>query len=414
MNPQIPDKGALRTQYEADYDSCQNVMRSLTGYLETLLGNLQSHLTIYGRVKSFESFYKKYIRYLRNDNNKDGKLKIPDEIGIRVICPFLEDIETVEKIIQDNFEILEVETKGSSYSFKEFGYESHHILISIPACIGDRYLKSNGNKWSGEVAEIQVRTILQDAWAEVEHELVYKTEFSPFGNPMKRKLAAINASLSLFDTIFQEIRSYQNQLNTQLGKRRNNFYKQIENSMDTLILPVEDEKESANKIIEKQVVESGASVDDILLNALYAHNKGKFGLAEFFYSEILTMHPDTNVKSVIYKHRGMAKFAQSKYDEAILDFKSSLEINPQNYPCEYYMGVVYSCQKEYLAAIDNFTRSLEINPYQKYCLYRRAQSFYKLDDYTAALSDCEAAIRLDCDFKEASRLKKLLLDKLAM
>jgi putative GTP pyrophosphokinase len=55
------------------------------------------------------------------------------------------------------------------------------------------------------VCEVQVRTILQDAWAEVEHELVYKAEFTPFDEPMKRKLAALNANLTLSDMLFQEI-----------------------------------------------------------------------------------------------------------------------------------------------------------------------------------------------------------------
>jgi len=71
--------------------------------------------------------------------------------------------------------------------------------------------------------EIQVRTILQDAWAEVEHELIYKSKFLPFDQPLKRKMAALNANLTLSDIIFQEIREYQRQLNQELEKRRRQF-----------------------------------------------------------------------------------------------------------------------------------------------------------------------------------------------
>ena len=78
------------------------------------------------------------------------------------------------------------------------------------------------------VCEIQIRTILQDAWAEVEHELVYKSEFSPFDLPLRRKLASTNASLSLADIIFQEIRDYQTKLQREVDERRASFYEQAD------------------------------------------------------------------------------------------------------------------------------------------------------------------------------------------
>ena len=80
--------------------------------------------------------------------------------------------------------------------------------------------------------EVQLRTILQEAWAEVEHELVYKAEFTPFDEPMKRKLAALNANLSLSDIIFQEILDYQRRLTSELERRRSAFYGKIEDVMD--------------------------------------------------------------------------------------------------------------------------------------------------------------------------------------
>ena len=63
------------------------------------------------------------------------------------------------------------------------------------------------------VVEVQVRTILQDAWAEVEHELIYKSHFRfPNSDSIRKKLAAVNASLSLADMIFQEIRDAQKEM----------------------------------------------------------------------------------------------------------------------------------------------------------------------------------------------------------
>ena len=104
--------------------------------------------------------------------------------------------------------MLDVERKGSERSFREFGYESIHLLVELP-----EDLREEARGFDRPAFEVQLRTILQEAWAEVEHELVYKAEFTPFDEPMKRKLAALNANLSLSDIIFQEILDYQRRLN---------------------------------------------------------------------------------------------------------------------------------------------------------------------------------------------------------
>ncbi|MDR2864216.1 MAG: (p)ppGpp synthetase [Spirochaetaceae bacterium] len=404
----IPDQSVLQSDYQANYEWRVKISKELEKFLEKSLSGLPSNLTIKSRVKSFKSFYKKYLRYMRE--SQSGIVKIPDEIGVRIICPFLEDINAAEEVIRETFTVLEVEKKGDGYSFKEFGYESHHILVRIPNSICEKYPKPGECDFSGEVAEIQIRTILQEAWAEVEHEFVYKAEFTPFGGPMKRKLAAINASLSLADTIFQEFRTHQRQLNIQLEKRRTNFYQKIEDSMDSFL--VENEEKKKESVYPVRPLDQG-SVDDLLLNALFAHNKGFFEQAESFYSKILSREIDEKVKAVIYKHRGMANFAQSKYEESISDFKEALKRDPTVYACAYYMGVVYSCLKDYFTAIEAFSRSLEINPHQKYCLFRRAQAYYHINDYPAALSDCESALALDGNFESVKKFKPLLLEKLA-
>jgi putative GTP pyrophosphokinase len=291
-------------------------------------------------------------------------------MGIRIVCPFIEDIAIVEERIQQRFEVVEVEQKGH-YTFKEFGYESMHLLIKIPADI----IAKRGAV-DCDVAEIQIRTILQDAWAEVEHELVYKAEFTPFDAPMKRKLAAVNASLSLADIIFQEIRTYQRQLNGQLGKRRESFFQKIEESTDALLFadgPVKkaDDAEAVIPIAQP----ASSSIDDLLLNALYAHNKNRFDDAVSLYSRILELKPDKAICSLIYKHRGMANFACSRYQDAIDDFSHALELDAQSYKVAYYRGVVRSVLKQYAEAIDDFTKALDINPYQAFCLFRRGQAY---------------------------------------
>jgi putative GTP pyrophosphokinase len=360
-----------------------------------------------GRAKDFESFFKKYIRLLKNNPPNSGPPCITDLLGMRIVCPFIEDLVGVEELIKKTFEVIEVERKGSQYNFKEFGYESTHLLIKIP-----RDILKKREKIDSEVAEIQIRTILQNAWAEVEHELVYKAEFTPFDDPMKRKLAAVNASLSLADIIFQEIRSYQRQLNGELGKRRETFFQKIEESTDALLFSTESpvRREPSCHAVSL----SNESIDDLLLNALYAHNKNQFDEAIAFYSHILELNPNNTVSSLIFKHRGMANFAQSKYHDAIDDFSHALDLDGESYKAAYYRGVVRAVLKQYSDAIDDFTLSLKINPYQSFCLFRRSQAYYHIEDYPQALADCEASLALDPNSDAVQKLRQMLLEKLKM
>jgi putative GTP pyrophosphokinase len=402
----LPDQNVLRRTYEQYSGLRSLVVKDLELRIEKVVSALPSHPTVKGRSKEFDSFFKKYIRLLKNSPNS-GPPGITDLIGIRIVCPFIEDLAGVEELIKKTFAVIEVERKGPRNNFKEFGYESTHLLIQIPPDLLEKY-----KPLDSEVAEIQIRTILQNAWAEVEHELVYKAEFTPFDDPMKRKLAAVNASLSLADIIFQEIRSYQRQLNGELGKRRETFFQKIEESTDALLFPTESPVQRESPFHAGPL--SNESIDDLLLQALYAHNKNQFDEAIAIYSRILELNPGNTVSALIFKHRGMANFAQSQYHDAIDDFSRALELDGESYKAAYYRGVVKAVLKQYSGAIDDFSLSLKINPYQSFCLFRRSQAYYHIEDYPQALADCESSLALDPDSEAAKKLRRMLLEKLRM
>jgi tetratricopeptide (TPR) repeat protein len=304
--------------------------------------------------------------------------------------------------------VYEIERKGADRTFREFGYESTHILLAIP-----EKLKDGLHLPPDLIFEIQVRTILQDAWAEVEHELVYKSEFSPFDLPLKRKLASINASLSLADIIFQEIRDYQNKLNRELEKRRGSFYQKAD---------LADQKyfSSAGKNsfpepisgIADSTVYVKATIDDMILDAIEAHNNGHPDRAANIYTRIIEANPNDTVLSVIYKHRGMAFFAQSKYEDALKDFLSSADKKPESFRAYYYIGIVLSVMGRESEAIDNFSHSLELNLYQPYVYYRRSQSYYHLGLYSASLTDLDKAVSLGLQKDEEQKLRQMIAKKL--
>ena len=407
-----PDQASLRGEYDELLPIRSLILRELETRVEEALVPLASSPKIKGRVKSFESYLKKYIRCLKGGY---APSHITDIIGIRVICIFLEDISAAEKLLKEKFTVSEVERKGETHTFREFGYESIHLLVAIP----DDITGAHGLVCC-ETAEIQIRTIMQDAWAEVEHELIYKAEFTPFDTPLKRKLAAVNASLSLADIIFQEVRAYQRELNGALGKRRSSFFQKIEDSTDVVLFsdlsPLTKTSGTGTSVdsdLSRISAPTPETIDDLLLDALHAHNKNHFVEAISIYTRILEMKPAQAVSALIYKHRGMAYFARSHYEEAISDFSQSLKLDPKSYKAAYYQGIVYSVLGRYPQALDAFNGALEINPYQAYCLYRRGQAYYHLEDYPQALGDCEAALALE-PFESARKFRELVLGKLKM
>lgn len=399
----------MQREYEKHSATRASIVKELESRVEDALKSLKPRPTVKGRAKSFQSYFKKLVRFMQKQESKTFLPLVTDILGVRVVCPFIEDLANAESALEQAFSVTEIERKGSNFSFKEFGYESTHLLIEIPKDI----LSRCGDCGTG-VAEIQVRTILQDAWAEVEHELVYKAEFTPFDEPMKRKLAAVNASLSLADIVFQEIRDYQRQLNRELGKRRETFFRKIEESTDGLLFQEDIDDSRMAPLFRLEPSHGGDTIDDMLLDALYAHNNDQFDRATEIYTRILELEPRDFVKSVIYKHRGMARFAQSDYEDAIADFTCTLDLDPTCYKAFYYRAVVKSVQQRYHDAIEDFSKSLAINPYQHFALYRRAQAYYHIGDYPKALADCENALAAEPDSAQAQKFRTLLIHKLKM
>jgi putative GTP pyrophosphokinase len=411
LKANLPYKNGLKNEYIKYVEVRHFIVNDIKKYVEQILTSLHSNVVVSGRIKNFESFFSKYIRLLKMGETNPN---ITDLLGIRVICPFIEDLSNAEEIINNKLQVIQTEIKGH-YTFKEFGYESTHILVEIPK----EFIDKHGYPGT-DIAEIQIRTILQDAWAEVEHELVYKAEFSPFDEPMRRKLAAINASLSLADIIFQEIRSHQRKYSKELAKRRESFFHKIEGSVDDLLF-TEEEYSGKRKITvfntNPEVLYSDSdieSIDDLLVNALSAHNQNRFTEAIRQYTKILELNPKNEIRAIIYKHRGMAYFAFSRYNEAIDDFTNALRLDEKSYKAVYYRGVVRSVLRQFSNAIDDYTLSLELNPYQSFCLFRRGQAFYHIGDYPQALSDCENSLALEPANTLVIKFKELLQDKLKM
>jgi len=395
-NLQKLNRKDLQLFYDSRYRSYKAALKDLQSEIEKVFKKNSIYPSIKSRVKSFKSYYRKKLAKTKDARFPESGCAIPDLLGIRIVCPFLEDIKEIEMTLGREFQILDYEQKSSS-SFREFGYESTHLLIKAPSKI-----IKNHNLEENLVCEVQIRTILQDAWAEVEHELVYKAEFSPFDEPLKRKLAALNANLTLSDIIFQEIRNYQRQLNLELKKRRKTFFEEVRKLSPIQTAERESSSDGKNAEAKESHFKAAApesktikTIDDLLLEALYAHNSHKIAEAIEIYTYILSLKPREQLQPIIYIHRGMAYFSKSRYDLAMSDFSEALRLNPDNDKAFYYRGVMYSISQNYPAALADLNRCINLNPSWTVPFLSRAQVYFHLGDNPKALADCEEALSLE-------------------
>lgn len=405
LRSDLPERQRLQILYERHRSYYENALKKYSGKLRKILIKTGINFSIKSRVKSFDSYFEKILR-LRKE--KQSNINIHDLLGIRVVCPFLEDINVVEKQIAASFTVLETERKNQKNSVREFSYDSVHLLILDPNISGNVAMPYVDN-----LCEIQLRTILQDAWAEVEHELIYKANFSLFNESIKRKLASLNASLTLSDIIFQEIRDYQKEIEL----RRERCREDINQMLD---LPGGQDA-SKNTIgvapsgIKPTFEFSLAPKSDLerrLFEALEAHSEHQYERAVQIYSNVIRMKVKPNVKSIVYNHRGMALFVQGKYNKAVQDFSKAIRNNPKDARLYNNRGMAYRMLKKYDLALKDFDTSIDLNVYQHEAYHIRALTYFDLMDYSNAIEDCRQALSINPQFEASQNLKAIILEKL--
>ena len=158
-NPELEE---IQREYEAQRLKAEEVLAGLSAEVAKRLQSAELGVAIKARVKSFESYYFKRLRSANQRKSGGQTPRISDVLGLRIVCPFLEDLNQVEVVLHDSFEVIEVERKGMNHSFDQFGYSSTHVLVAVP-----RHILESCEREAPVVCEIQLRTILQDAWAEI-------------------------------------------------------------------------------------------------------------------------------------------------------------------------------------------------------------------------------------------------------
>ena len=165
-----------------------------------------NYLSVSGRTKSVASFASKAER--RDENGllyPDPLVDITDQIGVRVITYVHDDVAAVAELLAEELAVLDDRDMGlETARAGRFGYASRHQLVSVDA---SRTVRPAYEPLRRRSASVQIRTVLQHAWAEFEHDIRYKgTVPEEHAHELDRRFTLAAGLIELADREFSAIR----------------------------------------------------------------------------------------------------------------------------------------------------------------------------------------------------------------
>ena len=129
-----------------------------------------------------------------------------DNVGLRVVCNFIDDIYTCIDFIKQWDNVSVYKEKDYITNAKPNGYRSYHMILDVTMPDED----VNGNVPGHYFVEVQLRTIAMDTWASLEHEMKYKHQIKNpemIGKELKRvadELASCDVSMQTIRQLIRE------------------------------------------------------------------------------------------------------------------------------------------------------------------------------------------------------------------
>lgn len=148
-----------------------------------------------GRVKPIASILDKAQK--KNIPLDQLEEQMQDIAGLRMMCQFVDDIQTVVELLRKRNDFTIVEERDYITQKKESGYRSYHVVIRYPVQMiyGEKNI----------LVEIQIRTLAMNFWATIEHSLNYKYS-GKFPEDIRQRLQRAAEAAYLLDEEMSKIR----------------------------------------------------------------------------------------------------------------------------------------------------------------------------------------------------------------
>lgn len=140
------------------------------------------------RLKSTDSIIAKLERKHKKNKDKPIEDLLNDIAGVRIICFDTKQIYKVVKMIKQSKCFTILKEKDYVKNPKDNGYQSYHMILLV-----------------NEVkVELQIRTILMDAWSSLESVVIYKKE-TPIPDKLQKDIRDFSKWSTKMDKMFERI-----------------------------------------------------------------------------------------------------------------------------------------------------------------------------------------------------------------
>jgi ppGpp synthetase/RelA/SpoT-type nucleotidyltranferase len=182
------DLETLRVRYRADWPMYDRLAQRVGQLLREETRRRGIICSVEARAKEVDSLLKKALR------KGYGYESIRDKAGARVVVMYYDALAIVEEIVRGRFDVHGYENKRLGMANYELGYLGIHFEVTLRA----DDLAQGDEDYVGQLCEIQLHTRAQNLWANVSHELLYKTSFLPPGE-IQRNVYQLVTLVEIFD-----------------------------------------------------------------------------------------------------------------------------------------------------------------------------------------------------------------------
>lgn len=180
IRPTLEELGRQIAEYSAKQPRYRLYATVLARVFKQACSVAMPEAVVQSRPKSLPSFAEKCVRkwesLIKKYGHADPVNQFTDLCGARVIAQTLQQVDAVKQFIEQNFIILERDDKGLLLGDDRFGYRDMHYLIQLRPERGDAlgFTKEEAGEVGNATAEVQVRSLVQHAWADILHDRMYK------------------------------------------------------------------------------------------------------------------------------------------------------------------------------------------------------------------------------------------------